>query len=130
MVHFVNLTPHDLNIVKEDGTILNILRTMNEEGETLEMRAEMSQEPQSSIEGIQVVKTTFGEPIMVWTKGRDSRAFEGAMPGPIGAVYVVSQLALQACRREEMFSIYTLVAPGMAVRDSAGNIVGAKGFSI
>lgn len=129
-MNFVNLTPHDLQIVKEDGSILTIPRTMNAEGETLEMRVEMSQENQPSIENIEVVKTTFGAPKMVWTKNRESRPFEGPMPGPIWSVYVVSQLALQACRRENMFSIWSLVAPGQAVRDSQGNIVGAKGFSI
>jgi hypothetical protein len=52
------------------------------------------------------------------------------MPGDMGDVYIVSQLALQACRREDMYGIWTLVAPGQAVRDPQGNIVGAKGFSI
>lgn len=105
MTEFVNLTPHALNIQREDGTMLEIAPSG-----TLTRCAEV-REPRPSIDGIVVSVATFGDVT--------------GLPEPHeGVVYIVSGLVLAAVpNRADVF------APGPALRDSEGKIVGSVGLS-
>lgn len=102
---FVNLTPHALNIQRVDGTMLNIapsgsVARVSEQRETL-----------PELAGLSVTRASYG-------------AVEG-LPAPTpGTVYIVSALVLAQCAgRADVF------APGPALRDAEGKIVGAVGLS-
>lgn len=104
-VSIVNLTPHALNIQREDGTMLEVAPSG-----TLARCAE-TREPRSAIAGLPVTLAGFG-------------AVEGLPEPRPGVVYVVSGLVLaQVSHRADVF------APGPAIRDDQGRIIGARGLS-
>lgn len=103
--HIVNLTPHALNIQREDGTMLEIppSGTVARVTETREAR--------SSVAGIAVTAAVYGE-------------VENLPEPQTGTIYVVSALVLQrTTNRPDVF------APGPALRDEAGKIIGCVGLS-
>lgn len=104
-VSIVNLTPHALNIQREDGSTLTVAPSG-----TLARCAE-TREPRPAIAGLPVTLAGFG-------------AVEGLPEPRAGVVYVVSALVLaQVQDRADVF------APGPAIRDDQGRIVGARGLS-
>lgn len=105
MTDFVNLTPHALNIRREDGTMLDIAPS------GIVARVAETRETLPSLGGLAVSRASYG-PV------------EG-LPAPAeGAVYIVSALVLARCAgRTDVF------APGPLIRDEAGKPVGADGLS-
>ena len=99
----VNLTPHTLNIVKQDGTVLDLAPS----GKVA--RVTTTSVVVGEIDGIEIRKTDFGQVV--------------DLPDSDGSVFVVSRLVLQASGRDD------LVAPGDLVRDDKGQPVGCKGLS-
>jgi hypothetical protein len=99
----VNLTPHTLNIVRQDGTVLDIAPS----GKVT--RVTTTSVVVGEIDGIEIRKTDFGQVV--------------DLPDADGSVFVVSRLVLQASGRGD------LVAPGDLVRDDKGQPVGCKGLS-
>jgi len=102
----VNLTPHAVDIRRVDGTVL----TVPPSGQVARC-AETRTAVESPLEDISCTRATFG-------------AVEG-LPAPVtGKIFIVSALVLNQCvGRTDVF------APGPAVRDAAGKIVGCDGLS-
>lgn len=104
----VNLTPHDLVLVSEDG---NVLATIPSSGVA---RASQTDEPVGELEveghAIAVVKTVFGDTI--------------DLPEPTeGVAYVVSIITANAARAQGRSIDDLLITSGL-VRDDQGRIIG------
>ena len=108
----VNLTPHALHIRRADGTDV-----MVEPSGTVPRLA-------TRRETLQPIRCDDGVDIPV------SRAAFGALTGmpnsEDGCIYVVSALCAQSSELQGRTDVY---APGEAIRDGGGNIVGSQGLS-
>lgn len=108
MATLVNLTPHDVNIRKADGSILTIQKS----GQVARVdvyRKTMSNLTLSEM-GINIQRPVFGNVI--------------GLPEPKdGTAYIVSAMVRDAARdRIDVFS------PGNLIRDDAGSVVGCDGL--
>lgn len=104
----VNLTPHTVNVVLEDGATLNIASSG--------VVARCSQSDVNvgtiDVDGIAVplTETSFGDVV--------------DLPAPApDTLYIVSRLVATAANRDD------LVVPNGIVRDDNGNIIGCKSLS-
>lgn len=102
-MEIVNLTPHTLNIVREDGVILTV-PTSGTIARLAETRVDL--EP---VDGISVYASRLGK-------------VEGIPDYAEGTIYVVSLLVEQVTRRQDVFS------PGDLVRNDNNAVVGCKGL--
>lgn len=101
----INLTPHRLDIVDADGNVVSVPPS----GQVA--RVAQTREQRGTIDGLAVTYSTFGQ-------------VEGLPEPQDGVIYVVSGLVLAAVPdRADVF------APGEAVRDSEGRVIGARGLS-
>jgi len=101
----VNLTPHEINVVDVDGKVVSIPPS----GRVA--RVAQTREQRGTIDGLAVTYSTFGD-------------VEGLPAPQAGVIYVVSGLVLSAVPdRPDVF------APGEAVRDEEGRVIGARGLS-
>ena len=105
-MEIVNCTPHEINIVKEDGTILTI------EASGIVPRCTQTEAHVASINGIAVTKQVFGEVINL----------PEAQPG---VFLVVSRLVASAAKGRK-----DLLVPGPMVRGEDGRPCGCRGLSI
>ena len=106
----VNLCPHALNIIAEDGSIRDFPKCENP------ARVSQSEEVVGNILGVQITKQKFGK--------------VENLPEPQEATYlIVSRLVVSAAQAEGR-DVSDLLIPGPGVRNEIGQIVGAKGFSI
>ena len=104
-VVLVNMTPHDLNIVQVDGTILTVAPS------GFVPRCSSTEETDGIIGGtIAVTRQTLGE-------------VEGLPESLPATFYIVSRLVASAANRPD------LLVPGPLVRDDKGRVVGCKGLS-
>lgn len=101
----VNLTPHKVTIVKEDGTLI---QEFESEGVVRLMQNTMEV---STINNIPITKTFFGEP-------------EGLPKEKPNVYYIVSRMVLEACKNRE-----DLLVPNEIIRDDKGNIIGCKSLA-
>lgn len=102
---FKNLTPHELNIQKEDGTMLSIPAS------GLVARADQKQVAEKIVDGITLYSTSYGDAI--------------DLPEPEeGVIYITSVLTAQAVKgqRDDVYF------PGTMIRDDDGNIIGCVGL--
>ena len=104
--NFVNLTPHAVNIVLDDNTIVSIPSSGIARIETESVKVDC-------VAGIDVFSTTFG-------------AVSGLV-APNGATVIVSGLVLANLPSGINF---TCVCPNELVRDEKGRIIGCKSFRI
>lgn len=102
----VNCTPHEINIVKEDGSILTI------EASGIVPRCTQTEAHVASINGIAVTKQVFGEVINL----------PEAQPG---VFLVVSRLVASAAKGRK-----DLLVPGPMIRGEDGRPCGCRGLSI
>ena len=103
-VLLVNCTPHTLNIVQSDGTVLNIPSS------GCCPRCASSEVIDRAIGLIEITRQTLGEVT--------------GLPEEIpGAYYIVSRLVASASGRED------LLVPGALLRDDQGKVIGCKGLS-
>ena len=104
-----NYTPHDINIVGEDG---KVIITFPSEGQ---VRLSQTTEQVGSVEcdgvKIPITKTVFGEA-------------EGLPPREEGTIYIVSSLTAQAYPERDDFFIVD-----QCVRDEKGKIIGCRSLS-
>jgi len=111
-VRFVNLTPHEVRILDEKGNPALVVPPSG-----VQARVNASFVEVRKILGIPVHRAVYGE-------------VQGLPPEPEpNTIYIVSSLVLTAL--PEKFRGCTVAPntnPGFVVRDSAGNIVGVKGF--
>lgn len=102
----VNCTPHEINIVKEDGSILTI------EASGIVPRCTQAEAHVASINGIAVTKQVFGEVIN--------------LPEEQPKVFlVVSRLVASAAKGRK-----DLLAPGPMIRGEDGRPCGCRGLSV
>lgn len=105
MKTFVNLTPHAVDIYTRDGYIQHV------EPSGQLARLVETREQCDDIDNIAVSRAEYGE-------------IEGLPEPQKGVIYIVSALTLSQCQhREDVF------APGPAVRDDKGRIIGCEGLS-
>lgn len=104
-VTLINATPHPLNIVQRDGSVLTL------EASGICPRCESNEIVDRAIGLIDVTRQTLGH-------------VEG-LPDPVpGLYFIVSRLvAASACARED------LLVPGSLIRDDQGKVIGCKGLS-
>lgn len=102
----VNCTPHEINIVKEDGTILTI------EASGIVPRCTQTEAHVASVDGIAVTKQVFGEVINL----------PEAQPETF---LVVSRLVASAAK-----GLYDLLVPDPMVRGQDGRPCGCRGLSV
>lgn len=102
----INCTPHDLNIVREDGSILTIAPS------GIIPRCTQMAEVICSLDGIAVTRQVFGE------------VYD--LPAPKPDTYlVVSRLVASAAKGRK-----DLLVPGPMVRGDDGRPCGCKGLSV
>ena len=102
----VNCTPHEINIVKEDGTILTI------EASGIVPRCTQTEAHVASVNGIAVTKQVFGEVIDL----------PEAQPEMF---LVVSRLVASAAKGRK-----DLLVPGPMIRGEDGRPCGCRGLSV
>lgn len=101
-----NCTPHEINVVREDGTVLSIPAS------GIIPRCSQSEEKIMSLEGIAITRQTFGYAVNL-------------PPETPGVFLVVSRMVAAAvpCRKD-------LLVPGPLVRDENGQPCGCRGLSV
>lgn len=108
-MRFVNLTPHTINVVNEEG--VNVLEVA---ASGQQARVNSSCEVVDTVSGVSVVKTTYG-------------AVDGLPVPEEGVIYIVSVLVAQvAAGRTDVVAPDT--GPQSVVRDAEGKILGVKRF--
>lgn len=100
----VNLTPHIINIVLEDGSTVNVPPS----GKVARVEATFT--PAGTVSGVPVYRRKFGAVI-------------GLPEFAVDTVYIVSALVAQAAPRPDVYS------PGELVRNDAGQPIGCKGLT-
>jgi len=107
-MNIVNLTPHPLRLQKADGSFMDLPKPAA--GAAIPRRS-TKVEQQGEVDGLPVYKTVLG-PVEF-------------APAPCeNTIYVVSRMVVDALpERSDLF------APGEAIRDADGKVVGAKGLS-
>jgi len=108
-IYLVNLTPHEIKIVGEDGKTRLVIPPS---GSVARVKAE--QTIVGFVNGIPVVRTTFGD-------------VEGLPEPQPNTLYIVSSLVAQACSsRDDVVAPDT--SPQGVVRDEKGQIIGVRRF--
>lgn len=101
---FINLTPHDITVIKQTGDRMTFAKSG--------IIARVSQETAvvQSVDGINISTATFGPVVGLpdWTPD---------------TFYIVSAMVKSASTGRS-----DLVSPGELVRDDSGNVIGCKGF--
>jgi len=104
--HFVNLTPHNINIVLVNGEVVIV-----EKGDGI-ARVASSNVPAGTFGGVQLFRTTYG-------------AVEG-LPEPQESVMLI----VSAMVRGEVPNRSDVASPGQLLRDQAGNVIGCQGLVV
>ena len=104
-VKIVNMTPHTVNMVSEDGTKI---ADFVSEGE---IRLTQESKQIGTINGVPLTQTFFGD-------------VQGLPEEKEGTFYIVSRLVLTACPNRK-----DLLVPNDIVRDSQGRVIGCKSFA-
>lgn len=110
----INLTPHEINIVGEGGSVE---RTLPPSGSVARVEVRATQVGHVFCEGLAVAlrKTEFGQVV--------------DLPPPVSGYYfVVSRVVLEAARAVSR-GADDLVCPDDLVRDAEGRVIGARAFS-
>ena len=108
-MNYINLTPHQVDIIKMDGTTLSIPSSGV-------IRDKQELESYRVVDGIKVGRYSYGEPIGV------PEALEP------DTIYIVSKLALESCRSHGIDTTNFLI-PGELIRDETGRIIGCESLS-
>jgi len=107
MARLVNLTPHPVRVLKENGELV-----MELPPEGIVPRCAEEVEPYTEVNGIPVVRKRLG-------------AVEG-LPAPEDSVYyVVSRAVAEAARGRD-----DLLIPDDLVRDEKGRVIGCRRFAV
>lgn len=106
----VNLTPHDINVVDDDG---NNIISFPSQG-TVRLSSDIvSGGSVKDVSGVNIplTKTSFGNP--------------QGLPDKDGRLFIVSSLVAQACPNRD-----DLLIVNDTVRDDSGKIIGCRSFSV
>ena len=109
MTNIINLTPHEISIVNEEG---NVVKTFESVGEA---RAAQDDVEIGTLEGIPIVETTFGKPIDLPEYSQ-------------GTYYIVSAITAKAASLSGR-STRDLLLTGKTVRNSSGQIIGCQALA-
>ena len=110
MAKIINLTPHTVSIVDEDGTVT---ATFPSEGSA---RADQIATKIGELDGIELVSMKFG-------------ATENLPASEDGTYYIVSVITANAAKAEGR-TTSDLVITADPVRDDSGRIIGCRRFAI
>lgn len=103
--NIVNLTPHSINLYDGAGALLHSIPPSGDVARVAQRRTNLS-----SVAGVPVTRSEFGNVT--------------GLPRPKeGTIYIVSGLVLSRTTRSDVF------APGKAIRDSDGRVIGCEGLS-
>jgi hypothetical protein len=105
-VKFVNLTPHDINIVTDNGIV-----TIPRSGKVA--RCNTISSLGGRIDGIPLYATRYGDVIDLPPMTQEK------------ILYIVSAMV-----KQKEYTRNDLVSPGELVRDEKGNVIGCKGLII
>jgi hypothetical protein len=106
----INLCPHALNILDAEGKVRDFPKCENP------ARVSQSEEVLGNILGVQITRQKFGK-------------VENLPEYKQGTFYVVSRMVAAAAAAEGR-KTSDLLIPGPGVRNEAGQIIGARGFSV
>ena len=107
MATFINLTPHDVNVILADGSIVTFERSG-----TI-ARCNMITQFVKDVDGISLSNVAYGPVVDLPTEDRYAEKY-----------YIVSMLVRQTLPMRN-----DLVSPGELVRNEYGVIIGCKGFT-
>lgn len=105
-VTIVNLTPHTVNILNEDNSVMMSIESVGE------CRVSTSVKDEGNLGGIPLTMTDFGK-------------VENLPQFKLNTYYIVSRLVKQA-----MPERWDLLVPSGIVRDAEGNIIGCKSLDV
>ena len=105
MKKIINLTPHSVNIVCDNGNVI----TYNPSGTVA--RCSQNTIKIGDVNGIPLTQTSFGDVVDLPLPQKDT-------------IFIVSRLVINACPDRD-----DLVVPNDIVRDDHGNIIGCKSFA-
>jgi len=108
MLKVINLTPHDVVIVDDSGKEIKRYLASGQVA-----RVNTQAEPIGEIDGIQVVRTKYGD-------------VDGLPDKQPDTVYLVSLVVAQALRGSRTDVYVPDTGPGSVVRDDKGQIIGVK----
>ena len=109
MTNIINLTPHKINIVDEEGNVVKIFESSGE------ARAAQKDVEIGTLEGIPIIETTFGEPI-------DLPEYS------YGTYYIVSAITAKAAYLSGR-NTQDLLLTAKTVRNSNGQIIGCQALA-
>lgn len=105
----INLTPHKINIMDEEGNVIKVFESAGV------ARATQKDVEIGMLEGIPIIETTFGEPVDLPEYSQ-------------GTYYIVSALTAKAASLSGR-STRDLLLTGKTVRNSSGQIIGCQALA-
>ena len=109
MTNIINLTPHRINIVDEEGNIVKIFESSGV------ARAAQNDVQIGMLEGIPIIETKFGEPVDLPEYNQ-------------GTYYIVSALTAKAASLSGR-NTRDLLLTGKTVRNNDGQIIGCQALA-
>lgn len=109
MTNIINLTPHKINIVDEEGNVVKIFESSGV------ARAAQNDVQIGMLEGIPIIETTFGKPVDLPEYNQ-------------GTYYIVSALTAKAASLSGR-NTQDLLLTGKTVRNSDGQIIGCQALA-
>lgn len=110
MKNIINLTPHAITLCLQDGSAL---KTFKSEGVA---RATQSTVEVGELDGIRLVRTSFGEPV--------------GLPDPVDGTFLIVSLATANAARQYGRDVKDLLLTSDPVRDEQGRIIGCRAFAV
>jgi hypothetical protein len=126
-INIVNLTPHVLNVIKEDGSVVSVMPS----GRSLRVNSEYHLS--SNTGGIPVYQVQYGFLELIDNATKELVPFYNVEWTGTNTYYIVSGLCLDAIGKNHQTNVQTLpnvmfLAPGELVRDAEGKPIGCKGL--
>ncbi len=109
MTNIINLTPHEISIVNEEGNVIKVFESAGV------ARAAQNDVQIGMLEGIPIIETTFGEPVDLPEYSQ-------------GTYYIVSALTAKAASLSGR-NTRDLLLTGKTVRNSDGQIIGCQALA-
>ena len=109
MTNIINLTPHEISIVNEEGNVIKVFESAGV------ARAAQNDVQIGMLEGIPIIETKFGEPVDLPEYNQ-------------GTYYIVSALTAKAASLSGR-NTRDLLLTGKTVRNSDGQIIGCQALA-
>ena len=109
MTNIINLTPHEISIVNEEGNVIKVFESAGV------ARAAQKDVEIGMLEGIPIIETTFGEPVDLPEYSQ-------------GTYYIVSAITAKAASSSGR-NTQDLFLTGKTVRNSDGQIIGCQALA-